>query len=259
MREFRRIVIKVGSHVLTQDGALAKKRLKALVEFLVKLHKMQKEIILVSSGAVAAGFTKLHLDKSDIAKKQALAAIGQPHLLREYQKLFEKYEIITAQILLTADDFDSRKRTKHARCAIEELLKNKVLPIVNENDVTATEELLFGDNDRLSAHVAYYFRADLLVILSDIDAYYTADPNKNKDAKPIKVVHKLKEKELVAPKNPNNEFATGGIVTKLQAANFLLERSIPTFLSSGFDLSDVKSFLLLNEHRGGTLFIKEDV
>ncbi len=259
MKEFKRVVIKVGSHVLTEDGALAKKRLKALVEFLAKLHQDGKEVILVSSGAVAAGFTKLPLNKKDIAKKQALAAIGQPHLLREYQKLFEKFDILIAQILLTADDFDSRKRTKYARCAVEELLKNKVLPIVNENDVTATEELLFGDNDRLSAHVTYYFHADLLVILSDIDAYYTADPNKNKDAKPIKVVHYLKKEELQASKNPNNEFATGGIVTKLQAANFLLERNIPTFLSSGFDLKNVKSFLLDKNHLGGTLFIKDSV
>ena len=253
----KRVVIKVGSHVLTQDGAIAIDRLKALVDFLALLHKQEKEIILVSSGAVAAGFTKIKLDRSDIAQKQALAAIGQPFLLREYQKAFEKHNILTAQVLLTANDFDSRKVTAHAKCAIEALLKNKVLPIVNENDVTATEELLFGDNDRLSAHVAYYFDADILAILSDIDAYYSDDPRLNSSAKPRKVVSSLSPKELEAKFSPNNEFATGGIVTKLQAANFLMQRQKPMFLASGFDLSDAKSFLVDGIHKGGTLFIKE--
>ena len=253
----KRIVVKVGSHVLTQDGHIATDRLEAFVNFIAKLHSLYKDIILVSSGAVAAGFTKLKLDKSRVEQKQALAAIGQPFLLREYQKRFDKFNILSAQVLLTADDFDSRKVTKHAKCAIEELLKNRVIPIVNENDVTATEELLFGDNDRLSAHVAYYFDADILVILSDIKAYYTADPNKDKSAKPLKVVTKLSKEELQSTTTPNNEFATGGIVTKLKAAHFLMERGKEMFLSSGFDLSDVESFLIDKKHIGGTLFTKK--
>jgi len=252
-----RIVIKVGSHVLTENGEIATKRLEALVDFLAKLHSLGKEVILVSSGAVAAGFTKIKLDKRDVANKQALAAVGQPFLLREYQKRFDKYSIITAQVLLTADGFDSRRVTKHAKCAINGMLKNRILPIINENDVTATEELLFGDNDRLSAHVAYYFNADILVILSDIDAYYTDDPNKNSDAKARKIVHNLTSSELDEKCTPNDEFATGGIVTKLQAANFLLERDAKMFLASGFDLKDVYSFLIDKKHIGGTLFTKD--
>ena len=252
-----RVVIKVGSHVLTQDGKIAIKRLNAFVDLVAQLHKLNKEIIIVSSGAVAAGYTKIKLNRNDVAQKQALAAIGQPHLLHEYQKAFDKYNILTAQVLLTADGFDSRKVTAHAKCAIEALLKNRVIPIVNENDVTATEELLFGDNDRLSAHVAYYFNADMLVILSDIDAYYSDDPRVNKDAKPLLKVSEINKEDLEAKYSPNNEFATGGIVTKLQAANFLLKRNKPMFLASGFDLSVAKAFLLENRQIGGTLFKRD--
>jgi len=255
----RRVVIKVGSHVLTQDGKIALDRLQNLVDLIAKLHGSKKEVILVSSGAVAAGFTKVAMNRAKVEEKQALAAIGQPLLLKHYQEAFDRYNIEVAQILLTADDFDSRKRTKFAKGAIEKLLENRIVPIINENDVTATEELLFGDNDRLSAHVAYYFDADILAILSDIDAYYTDDPNKNSSAKPRKVVTHLTNDELESKCTPNGEFATGGIVTKLQAAKFLLDRDKSIFLASGFNLQDIESFLLNKEHIGGTLFTKEMV
>lgn len=251
----KRVVIKVGSAVLTHDNRLAKERMENLVEFLARLSE-QNEVILVSSGAVAAGYTKIKLDKSVLSNKQALAAIGQPLLMKTYKKKFEKFNIICAQMLLSADDFDSRKRTAHAKNAVEVLLKNKILPIINENDVTATEELVFGDNDQLSAHVAYYFDADILVILSDIDGLYDKDPKKNEDAKLLKYVNEIDSKLLEQECNPNYSFATGGIVTKLKAAKFLLDRDKKMFLASGFDLKDVKSFLLENRHLGGTLFEK---
>ncbi len=253
----KRIVIKVGSHVLTQEGKIAIDRLKALVEMIAQLQESGKEVILVSSGAVAAGFTKKQLDRAKVEEKQALAAIGQPFLLKQYQKTFDTYNILTAQILLTADDFDSRKRTEYAKRAIDTLLKEKIVPIVNENDVTATEELLFGDNDRLSAHVAYYFNADILAILSDIDAYYTSDPRRDSAAKPRRVVSSIEKSELEEKCTPNGEFATGGIVTKLQAANFLLERKKEMFLASGFELKDAKSFLIDLQHLGGTHFKRD--
>ena len=251
----KRIVIKVGSAVLTQNSALALDRLKNLVNFLSQIHK-KYEIILVSSGAVAAGFTLLRIDKKDIANRQALAAIGQPLLMRHYKENFKNNSIICSQMLLTADDFDSRKRTTHAKNAIEILLKNKVLPIINENDVTATEELVFGDNDTLAAHVTLYFNADLLVILTDIDGYYDKNPKDFSDAKMLKKVSFIEEKELRAPHNPNNEFATGGIVTKLQAAHFLLKHNKKMFLTSGFELEFAKSFLLYSKQTKGTLFEK---
>ena len=256
----RRVVIKVGSHVLTEDSkelqkkVIAKKRMVALVELISQLKAKGDEVMLVSSGAVASGATLLDIDKRVIANKQALASIGQPLILAMYQDKFSRYNILCSQILLSADDFDSRRRTLHAKVAIDKLLEHNIVPIINENDATATEELVFGDNDRLSAHVAHYFDADMLVILSDIDAYYDKDPHKYSDAKARVVVHQIDPKELEADHTPNNEFATGGIVTKLESANLLLKHNKEMFLASGFDLSDARSFLIDGVHRGGTLF-----
>jgi glutamate 5-kinase len=250
----KRVVIKVGSHVLTQDGAIAKTRMLALVQFIAELKANRYEVILVSSGAVAAGFTQLPLDRSTIANRQALAAIGQPLLLKMYQEKFAKFGLLCSQVLLSADVFDSLKHIKHAKVAIDTLLENSVVPIINENDTVSIEELVFGDNDRLSAHVAHYFDAELLVILSDIDAFYDKDPNQYSDAKRRAVVTKMSKNELEADHTPNNEFATGGIVTKLQSADFLMKHGRKMFLASGFDLSDVKTFLIDGEHVGGTLF-----
>ena len=250
----QRVVIKVGSHVLTESGAIAKDRMLALVELIVELKAHKYEVILVSSGAVAAGFTRLPLDRGNIANKQALAAIGQPLLLKMYQEKFAKFGLLCSQVLLSADVFDSGEHIEHAKIAIDTLLENGVVPIINENDTVSIEELVFGDNDRLSAHVAHYFDAKLLVILSDIDAFYDKDPNKYDDAKRRAVVTKIFKEELEAEHTPNNEFATGGIVTKLQSADFLMKHNREMFLASGFDLSDVKSLLIEGKHVGGTLF-----
>ena len=247
----KRIVFKVGTATLYENNKLST-RIDKIVEFLAELNR-ENEIILVSSGAVGAGYTRCKLDKSKLENKQALAAIGQPLLMREYKERFAKYGIINAQVLLTAADLDSRKRTSNAKKMIDVLLKNKVIPIINENDSVSVEEILFGDNDQLSAYVSYYFDADLLVILSDIDAFYDDNPKENKNAKPIKVVKEIKKEWLEKECNPNDEFATGGIVTKLKAAKFLMERGKDMFLASGFNLSDVKNFLN-GKHTGGTLF-----
>ena len=249
----RRVVVKVGSHVLSEQNRIAKERMKNLVEFLSKLSD-RYEVILVSSGAVAAGYSKIKLDKNIVPNRQAIAAVGQPFLMREYQKKFEKFDKLTAQFLLTANDFDSRRRTEFAKNAIEVCLANSVIPIINENDTTATEELVFGDNDRLSAHVTYYFDADMLVILSDIDGYYDKDPRTNKDATVKKVVNTISVKEIKKELNPNDTFATGGIVTKLKAADFLIKRGKKMFMADGFDLKCAEEFLLNERQIGGTLF-----
>ena len=249
-----RIVIKVGSHVLTEDGSIAKARMFALVELITDLKKNDYEVILVSSGAVAAGYTQLNLDRASVANKQALAAIGQPLLLKMYQEKFARFDLLCSQVLFSADVFDFEKHITHAKVAIDTLLENGVVPIINENDTVSIEELVFGDNDRLSAHVAHHFDAEMLVILSDIDALYDKDPNQYADAKRRAVVNTISEEELNAVHTPNNEFATGGIVTKLQSADFLMKHGREMFLASGFDLSDVKSFLLEKKHAGGTLF-----
>lgn len=249
----KRIVLKVGSAVLTEQNRIARERMQNLVDFIAELREVY-EVILVSSGAVAAGYTELKLDKSILANKQALAAIGQPLLMNRYKKKFESYSILTSQVLVTASNFKSPEQVQRAKNSIDILLKHDVLPIINENDATAVEELVLGDNDQLSAYTAYHFGADLLVILSDIDAYYDKDPRAHEDAKVLKEVSVISQDELDSVVTPHNSFATGGIVTKLKAADFLQKRNKEMFLSSGFNLGDVKSFLLENIHKGGTLF-----
>ena len=252
----KRIVIKVGSHVLTENGMVAKKRMRDLVELIALIMAKNQEVILVSSGAVSAGYTVLPLDRWSVGNKQVLAAIGQPLLLKMYQEKFAIHDILCSQVLLSAADLDSKKRTHLAQVAIDNLLINRVVPIINENDVIATEELEFGDNDQLSAYVAENFNAELLVILSDIDALYDKDPRNFDDAVVRKEVSSISEEELNAPTTANNEFATGGIVTKLKAAHFLLNHGKQMFLATGFDLKDAQSFLLDGVQKGGTLFCK---
>lgn len=250
----KRVVIKVGSSVLTQEHGIAQERMLNLVTLIATLRKTY-DVILVTSGAVAAGYSALKLDKSKQIGKKALAAAGQPILMTAYKKKFDIYSIDTAQILLTEDDFDSRKRTRMFQEIIDAHLDNDILPIVNENDITSTPEQLFGDNDQLSATVTYATDSDLLVILSDIDGYYDKNPKENSDAKIYKEVSKIPEADLRAEVSPNNSFATGGIVTKLLAADYLLQRGKKMLLCNGFDLAAAKSFLIEKEHTLGTLFI----
>lgn len=249
----KRLVIKVGSAVLTEQNHIARERMQALVDFIVELRE-KYEVILVSSGAVAAGYTELKLDKKILANKQALASIGQPLLMHRYKKKFELHNVTTSQVLVTASNFNTPEQVKIAEDVINVLLEHHVLPVINENDATSVDELILGDNDQLSAYAAFYFKADFLVILSDIDAYYDHDPRTHPEAKAYKIVPSIKASELEIEVNPNNSFATGGIVTKLKAADFLLKRKKKMFLASGFNLDCARSFLLKDEHKGGTLF-----
>jgi glutamate 5-kinase len=249
----KRVVIKVGTAVLTQNNKIAKERMLNLVRLISKLRD-KYDVVLVTSGAVAAGYSALKLDKRKQIGKKALAAAGQPILMTAYKKKFDIYDITTAQILLTVDDFDSRKRTKMFQEIIDAHLENGILPIVNENDITSTPEQLFGDNDQLSANVAHAVESDLLVILSDIDGYYDKNPQEFNDAKIYKFINEIPENLLVDASTPNNEFATGGIVTKLKAADFLIKHKRKMFLCSGFDLSAAESYLLEDKHTLGTLF-----
>lgn len=252
----KRLVIKVGTAVLTQGEELALQRMKNLVK-LISILKNDKnlEVILVSSGAVGAGYTELKLDKTILANKQTLAAIGQPKLMKTYQEMFEEFGITVAQMLFIADDFDSRKRSKNAKNVMEILLQNNVIPIINENDVIATEELI-GDNDQLAAYITHYFKADMLVILTDIDGYYDKNPREFNDAKIQKIINEISQDELDKKPSANSKFATGGIVTKLKAADFLMQKNIPMYLTSGFDLTNAYDFLVENNHKSGTIFKK---
>ncbi|NCB10328.1 MAG: glutamate 5-kinase [Erysipelotrichia bacterium] len=252
----KRLVIKVGTAVLTQGEELALQRMKNLVKLISTLKNDKNlEVILVSSGAVGAGYTELKLDKTVLANKQTLAAIGQPKLMKTYQEMFQEFGITVAQMLFIADDFDSRKRSKNAKNVMEILLQNKVIPIINENDVIATEELI-GDNDQLAAYITHYFKADMLVILTDIDGYYDKNPREFSDAKIQKIINEISQDELDKKPSANSKFATGGIVTKLKAADFLMQKNIPMYLTSGFDLTNAYDFLVENNHKNGTIFRK---
>jgi len=255
----KRITIKVGSGVLTENNAIAKERMLSLVTFIAKLKQRNFEVILVSSGAVAAGYTALKLDRSMHISKKVLASVGQPILMSSYKKKFDIFNIDTSQILLTEEDFDSRKRTHIFTRIIDTQLHHNILPIVNENDISTTSEQVFGDNDQLSAHVAHHTNSDLLVILSDIDGYYDDNPSTNPDAKMISMMHSVPEEALEEKHVPTYEFATGGIVTKLKAAKYLLQRKRKMFLCNGYDLTTAEEFLLEGVHNKGTLFIPEEL
>lgn len=251
----KRVVVKVGSAVLTQNDSIALERMKDLVDFLCELRKTN-DVILVSSGAVAAGYTALKLDRSVLQNKQALAAIGQPILMNKYSKKFGVHDVLSAQVLVTAANLQREDEIQRIKDTVNTLLSNGVIPIINENDATSTKELVVGDNDQLSAYITKHTDSDLLIILSDIDAYYDKDPREFSDAKIVKIVHSINQNELEKEATPHGAFATGGILTKLKAANYLLGYGIDMVLTSGYDLSDIKSLMLQNRHVGGTLFTK---
>ena len=249
----KRIVIKVGSHVLSEHGTLCDERMDALCGLIAELMAVY-DVILVSSAAISAGQSKIDLKRDSVVHKQILAAVGQPHLMATYEKKMSVYGKKTAQLLLNAADFDSKHRSTHAKNLVFGLLELGILPIINENDATATAEIVYGDNDRLSADAALCFDAYMLVMLSDIDGYYDSNPNENKNAKIRPVVNTLSEAEIASAGGAGSEHGTGGIATKLMAASMLLAQGKKMFLASGFDLSAVRSFLLDGKQNGGTIF-----
>jgi len=253
MHKYKRIVLKVGTSVLTQNREIAKERMLNLVSFIVQLRK-KYEVVLVSSGAVASGYTALKLDRKEHISKKVLAAVGQPILMSAYKKKFDIFDIDIAQILLTENDFDSRQMTEIFKQIINTSLIEGIMPVVNENDISSTPEQLFGDNDQLAARVTHHTNSDLLVILSDIDGYYDSDPEKNKNAKMLKEVNEISDEELNAAFTPKNEFASGGIVTKLVAANYLIKKGREMFICSGFYLTTAYDYLIDVKHVQGTLF-----
>lgn len=224
-----------------------------LVTFIVKLRQ-QYEVILVTSGAVAAGYTALKLDRKKNISKKVLASVGQPILMSNYKAMFDIYDIDTSQILLTEEDFDSLTHIDILKQIIDALIENDILPVVNENDITTISEQVFGDNDQLAAHVTHHTNSEMLVILSDIDGYYDKNPSSHDDARMIGHVRKIPEEVLDEIHTPNNEFATGGIVTKLMAAKFLMDKGRKMFLCSGYDLSTAEEYLLEGTQSKGTFF-----
>jgi glutamate 5-kinase len=234
-------------------------RIEKLVRVLIDIHNSGKEVILVTSGAVAAGAGKMGLTKkpTDKIKKQALAAVGQAELINLYDKIFKEYNKIVAQILLTRDGVENPLRRKNARNTINELLKMGIIPIINENDTVSTHEIEFGDNDTLSAIVSSLINADLLIMLSDIDGMYTSNPKENNSAKLIpKVVDLTQDLESYIFSN-NSAFGTGGMTSKLVAARHCLENNIDMVITNGADPTII--FDVLEGKNVGTHFVSRSV
>lgn len=236
MSPWKRVVIKVGSNLLAPDGrALKKENLLRIASLITRLRALGREIILVSSGAVAAGRARLRQEpnvQSSMAGKQALAAIGQAQLMAAWAPFFD---MPCAQVLLTHDDLSNRRRFVNAQNTLRALLDLGSLPIINENDSVAVEELKLGDNDNLAAHVAVLVEADLLVILTDIDALYDADPRVVPGARRIAEVTEITPEILALAGGTGSSVGTGGMRTKLEAASKAAARGIATILCHGAD------------------------
>ncbi|MDK9717396.1 MAG: glutamate 5-kinase [Trichlorobacter sp.] len=236
LRQVRRVVIKVGSRVLTVDsGGLDHGAITRLCDEMAELRGQGIEVILVSSGAVAAGRDALRsVDATlTIPQKQAAAAVGQPLLMQAYQQACTRHGLVTAQILLTAEDLANRNRFLNARTTLEALLSAGALPVINENDSVAVAEIKFGDNDNLSALVTSLAEADLLLILTDIDGLYSANPGSDPDARLIPLVRSItREIERMAGGSGSN-VGTGGMATKVTAAKKAARFGVPTILAPG--------------------------
>jgi glutamate 5-kinase len=254
----RRIVLKLGSAVLTAADGLNQPLIQRLVEEIGHLRSDDREFILVSSGAIAAGCRKLGLDSrpAGIPQAQAVAAAGQSVMMHVYEEAFAEFGLKVAQILLTHDDLESRQRFLNARNTLFTLLGWQVVPIINENDTVATDELKFGDNDNLAALICNLAGADLLVLLTDIDGLFDQDPREHAEARLLHTVSAIDaEVEKAAGQRPG-ALGRGGMVTKLQAAKKAGAAGLPTLIANGLTPGILKDIFAGREV--GTLFLPQD-
>ncbi len=228
IKKAKKIVIKIGSGILEKNGEIDRDFITNLVQQISQIK--DREIVIVSSGAVLAGVKKLKLKSrpKNITEKQAIASVGQAYLMQIYDKIFSKYELIIGQVLLTLEGLRERKRYIYAKETLNKLLELKVIPIINENDTIAIEEIVFGDNDFLAAHVSILLDADLLIIVSTAGGLYTDDPSKP-DAKLIDEIKDIQE-ALNFAKTSKSSFGTGGMRSKLEASKIATEHSIPVVI-----------------------------
>lgn len=241
MNTLKRVVIKIGSHSLSSaTGGIDDVVIDRMASTINALRDQGVECVLVTSGAVAAGMAKLKLKErpKDITGKQAVAAVGQGILIEKYSVIFEKYGLTCAQILLSRIDLVESTHYRNAQNTLERLLKFGVIPIVNENDTVAFEELCFGDNDRLSAFVGGMINSDMLILLTDVDGLYTANPMKNSDAEIILRVDDISKVRDLAD-GVGSYVGTGGMATKLQAAEMAAKFGISTFLMNAASLDEI--------------------
>jgi glutamate 5-kinase len=225
LADFRRLVIKVGSSLLVDDtGQLNRAWLEKLADDVAALAAERHEILIVSSGAVAIGSSVLGINKkrARLEDLQAAAAAGQVQLVHAYQEALRGHNIVAAQVLLTPDDTEDRRRFLNARRTLGKLIERSVIPIINENDTVATTEIRYGDNDRLAARIAQLVMADALVLLSDVDGLYTADPGANDDAEHIAEVNSISPDILAMAGETRSDVGTGGMATKV--ARFSAQR-----------------------------------
>lgn len=257
-REYKRIVVKVGTSTLTHpNGKPNLRKIQSLAMVLSDLQNGGREIVLVSSGAIAIGMNRLGLSErpQDTPGKQAAAAVGQCDLMSIYDRAFSEYGYVTAQILLNRDVLNDETLTTNVVNTFDALMRTGAVPIVNENDSVSVEELVFGDNDNLSAIVAALVRADLLIILTDVDGYYNGDPAEDPDARKISRIKKITSEMIENAGGRGTSRGTGGMRTKLEAAQFAAQHGIDTVVMSGERVQ--KLYDLLDGRTVGTLFEAE--
>ncbi|HWP57594.1 MAG TPA: glutamate 5-kinase [Candidatus Acidoferrales bacterium] len=237
LRGVRRVVVKIGSQVLSSPAGLEEARIRGLARDLAALHDQNKDVILVSSGAVAAGMTRLGVRErpKTIPQKQALAAIGQIRLMALYERYFSRFDKSVAQVLLTHEDLANRRRYLNAKHTLSTLLQERIIPIINENDTVAVEEMKFGDNDQLSALVSTLLEADLLVMLSDVDGVYERDPRRHPESALIPLIADVKKSKERLGNAALSFYGTGGIASKIDAAEKAGAAGIPTLIANGHE------------------------
>ena len=263
LRQKKRIVIKVGTTTITYEetGNINLEKLEKFVRILINLRNKGKEVIVVSSGAVGVGRAALGLDKrpDTEAAKQACAAVGQARLMMIYEKLFNEYSQLTAQVLLTKESVTNEECRKNAKRTFDELFRMNVVPIVNENDAISVDELAygnFGDNDTLAANVAELVEADLLILMSDIEGLYTDDPKQNPRARFIHTVVKIDEKLENMAKGSSSDFGTGGMSTKVNAAKIVTGAGADMVIASGDNIYAIND--IMAGKKIGTLFLSKE-
>ncbi len=252
----RRIVIKIGSAVLTADTRLDETIIIELASQIARLVQGGRDIVIVSSGAISAGLSKVghRITPKTIPEKQAIAAIGQGRLMECYERAFSRFGIMVAQILLTRDGLISRRRYRNAKNTIQTLIKWGIIPIVNENDTVATEEIQFTDNDTLSVLIVDLLDADLLITLSDIDGLYSADPRYSKDARLIPIVEAVDENIINMAGEEPGKAGSGGMRSKVEAAKLVTASGVPMIIAKG-RRPDCLTDIIIKGRPVGTLFL----
>ncbi|MGH7849638.1 MAG: glutamate 5-kinase [Thermodesulfobacteriota bacterium] len=252
----KRVIIKIGSSVLTdKKGSLSESVFDFLAIEISGIKSRGIEVIVVSSGAIASGMKKLHLNRkpTEISMKQAIAACGQSTLIWNYERAFSSFGLIVAQILITHDGLADRKRFLNARKTLATLLGMGIIPIINENDTVAVEEIMLGDNDNLAALVTSLVEADLLILLTDIEGLYNKDPRKNEDAEFISLIDQIGEEIESVAGDTLGRTTTGGMITKIQAARTAAAFGVPTIIANGKSESTLAD--IFDGRDVGTIFL----